>query len=183
MPTPPAAFSPLTITQCGRSRSRSSGSRVLSVRRPTPPTTSPTNRMLIGASIDGGSSQNLGGRRRGIGRGGWWGRPVGVGGAGRRGLVGPAGGGWGGRGGGWGGAGRGGVGGAGRRGLVGPMTGHALGEVPRAVRLAGGAEPVGRVWCGRRAAGHAFGEVPRAVRLRGGAGPLPAGLGRVDRRQ
>src|SRR5579875_2480950 len=152
MPTPPAAFSPLTITQCGRSRSRSSGSRVLSVRRPTPPTTSPTNRMLIGASIDGGSSQNLGGRRRGIGRGGWWGRP-------------------------------GGGGGAGRGGLVGPMTGHALGEVPRAVRLAGGAEPVGRVWCGRRAAGHAFSEVPRAVRLRGGAGPLPAGLGRVDRRQ
>src|SRR5918992_3729022 len=44
MPTPPAAFSPFTTTQSGRWRSRSPGRSAASVRRPTPPTTSPTNR-------------------------------------------------------------------------------------------------------------------------------------------
>src|SRR5918992_192348 len=44
IPNPPAAFSPFTTTKSGRCRSRSSGSSSASVRRPIPPTTSPTNR-------------------------------------------------------------------------------------------------------------------------------------------
>src|SRR5918998_2454299 len=44
IPSPPAAFSPFTTTKSGRCRSRSSGSSSASVRRPIPPTTSPTNR-------------------------------------------------------------------------------------------------------------------------------------------
>ena len=46
-PDAPAAFSPLTTTKSGAWRSRSSGSSARSVRRPMPPTTSPTNRSLI----------------------------------------------------------------------------------------------------------------------------------------
>src|SRR5215210_1178991 len=48
MPTPPAAFSPLTTTKSGRWRSRRPGSSEASVRRPSPPTTSPTNRSFTG---------------------------------------------------------------------------------------------------------------------------------------
>src|SRR5918911_1392291 len=44
MPTPPAAFSPLATTKSGWWRSRSEGSRSARVRRPIPPTTSPTKR-------------------------------------------------------------------------------------------------------------------------------------------
>ena len=50
MPRPPATFSALTTTNVGRWRSTSPGSSASSVRRPSPPTTSPTNRMLAGAS-------------------------------------------------------------------------------------------------------------------------------------
>ena len=46
MPTPPAAFSPFTTTKSGWWRSRRPGSSAASVRRPIPPTTSPTNRSL-----------------------------------------------------------------------------------------------------------------------------------------
>src|ERR687895_2925819 len=44
IPSPPAAFSPFTTTKSGRCRSRSPGSTSASVRRPIPPTTSPTKR-------------------------------------------------------------------------------------------------------------------------------------------
>src|SRR4051794_15645687 len=44
MPTPPAAFSPLTTTKSGSCSSRRPGSSAASVRRPRPPTTSPTKR-------------------------------------------------------------------------------------------------------------------------------------------
>src|SRR3954451_5374661 len=44
MPTPPAEFSPFTTTQSGWWRSRKRGSSPASVRRPSPPTTSPTNK-------------------------------------------------------------------------------------------------------------------------------------------
>src|SRR3954452_119227 len=44
MPTPPAAFSPLTTTKSGSCSSRREGSRAARVRRPRPPTTSPTNK-------------------------------------------------------------------------------------------------------------------------------------------
>ncbi len=46
IPSPPATFSPLTITNVGWKRSRRIGRHSSSVRRPTPPTRSPTNRML-----------------------------------------------------------------------------------------------------------------------------------------
>ena len=49
MPTPPAAFSPLTTTKSGSWRSRRPGSSAARVRRPRPPTTSPTNRSLTAA--------------------------------------------------------------------------------------------------------------------------------------
>src|SRR3954463_8607086 len=42
MPTPPAAFSPFTTTKSGWCCFRRAGSSEPSVRRPTPPTTSPT---------------------------------------------------------------------------------------------------------------------------------------------
>jgi len=51
MPTPPAAFSPLTTTKSGAWRSRSAGSSAASVRRPRPPTTSATNRSFIERSL------------------------------------------------------------------------------------------------------------------------------------
>src|SRR5688572_20221551 len=54
IPTPPAAFSPLTTTKSGWCASRMPGSREASVRRPIPPTTSPTNR-----SFTAGDSANL----------------------------------------------------------------------------------------------------------------------------
>src|ERR671917_1843615 len=44
MPTPPAEFSPLTTTKSGRCASRMPGRSAASVRRPRPPTTSPTKR-------------------------------------------------------------------------------------------------------------------------------------------
>src|SRR3954453_470072 len=44
MPTPPAAFSPLTTTKSGSCSSRRPGSSAARVRRPRPPTTSPTKR-------------------------------------------------------------------------------------------------------------------------------------------
>src|SRR3954462_9904205 len=47
MPRPPAAFSPLTTTKSSSSSSRSPGSSAASVRRPIPPTTSPTKSNLI----------------------------------------------------------------------------------------------------------------------------------------
>src|SRR3954471_24539039 len=50
MPSPPATFSPLTTTNVGAKRSRSAGSSPSSVRRPRPPTRSPTKRMVAGAS-------------------------------------------------------------------------------------------------------------------------------------
>jgi hypothetical protein len=50
MPRPPAAFSPLTTTNVGAWRSRSAGSRPSSVCLPSDPTTSPTNRIVAGAS-------------------------------------------------------------------------------------------------------------------------------------
>src|SRR3954453_10379443 len=50
MPRPPATFSPLTTTNGGAWRSRSAGSSPSSVRRPRPPTRSPTKRMVAGAS-------------------------------------------------------------------------------------------------------------------------------------
>ena len=50
MPRPPAAFSPLTTTNVGAWRSRSTGSSPSSVRLPSEPTTSPTKRMVAGAS-------------------------------------------------------------------------------------------------------------------------------------
>jgi hypothetical protein len=46
MPSPPAAFSPLTTTKVGLELLAQRGSRPSSVRRPSPPTTSPTKRML-----------------------------------------------------------------------------------------------------------------------------------------
>ena len=48
IPTPPAAFSPLTTTKSGAWRSRSSGSSAERVRRPSEPTTSPTKSSLTG---------------------------------------------------------------------------------------------------------------------------------------
>ena len=54
MPTPPAAFSPFTTTKSGSCASRISGSSAASVRRPMPPTTSPTKR-----SFTAGDSANL----------------------------------------------------------------------------------------------------------------------------
>src|SRR5918996_618514 len=54
MPSPPAAFSPFTTTKSGRWRSRSPGSSCARVRRPMPPTTSPTKR-----SFTAGDSANL----------------------------------------------------------------------------------------------------------------------------
>src|SRR5918996_2277108 len=54
MPSPPAAFSPFTTTKSGRCWSRSPGSSAASVRRPMPPTTSPTKR-----SFTAGDSANL----------------------------------------------------------------------------------------------------------------------------
>src|SRR5918995_2618926 len=53
-PTPPAEFSPFTITKSGWWASRIPGSSAASVRRPMPPTTSPTNR-----SFTVGDSANL----------------------------------------------------------------------------------------------------------------------------
>jgi hypothetical protein len=47
IPTPPAMFSPLTTTKVASWRSRSSGNRRSSSRRPALPTTSPTKRMFI----------------------------------------------------------------------------------------------------------------------------------------
>ena len=46
MPRPPAAFSALTTTKVGSWSARSLGSRPSSVRRPSPPTTSPTKRIF-----------------------------------------------------------------------------------------------------------------------------------------
>ena len=54
IPTPPAAFSPFTTTKSGSCASRMPGSREASVRRPIPPTTSPTKR-----SFTAGDSANL----------------------------------------------------------------------------------------------------------------------------
>jgi ABC-2 type transport system ATP-binding protein len=54
IPTPPAAFSPFTTTKSGWCESRISGRSAASVRRPMPPTTSPTNR-----SFTAGDSANL----------------------------------------------------------------------------------------------------------------------------
>src|SRR5215212_11715481 len=54
MPTPPAAFSPFTTTKSGSCASRISGRSDASVRRPMPPTTSPTKR-----SFTAGDSANL----------------------------------------------------------------------------------------------------------------------------
>src|ERR687892_1972746 len=54
MPPPPAAFSPFTTTKSGWYRSRRPGRSAASVRRPIPPTTSPTNR-----SFTVGDSANL----------------------------------------------------------------------------------------------------------------------------
>src|SRR5918997_686437 len=54
MPTPPAEFSPLTTTKSGVCASRMPGSSEASVRRPSPPTTSPTKR-----SFTAGDSANL----------------------------------------------------------------------------------------------------------------------------
>src|SRR5829696_8073236 len=54
MPMPPAEFSPFTITKSGWWASRIPGSSAASVRRPMPPTTSPTNR-----SFTVGDSANL----------------------------------------------------------------------------------------------------------------------------
>src|ERR687889_1286656 len=54
IPTPPAAFSPFTTTKSGSCSSRMAGSSAASVRRPMPPTTSPTNR-----SFTTGDSANL----------------------------------------------------------------------------------------------------------------------------
>src|ERR687885_1672356 len=53
MPSPPATFSALTTTKVGAWRSRSAGSSPSSVRRPSPPTRSPTKRMVAGASGTG----------------------------------------------------------------------------------------------------------------------------------
>src|SRR6187397_33529 len=47
MPRPPAAFSPLTTTKSSASSSRSPGSSAARVRRPIPPTMSPTKSSLI----------------------------------------------------------------------------------------------------------------------------------------
>src|SRR4051812_22163703 len=44
MPTPPAAFSPLATTKSGACSSRRPGRSPARVRRPSPPTTSPTKR-------------------------------------------------------------------------------------------------------------------------------------------
>src|SRR3954465_14304728 len=49
IPRPPAAFSPLTTTNVGWWRSRSAGSSPRSVRLPSDPTMSPTNRIFAGA--------------------------------------------------------------------------------------------------------------------------------------
>src|SRR3954447_16860893 len=49
MPTPPAAFSPLTTTKSGWWASRIAGSSAANVRRPMPPTTSPTKRSFTTA--------------------------------------------------------------------------------------------------------------------------------------
>src|SRR5215210_7468898 len=54
MPTPPAEFSPFTTTKSGWWASRIPGRSAASVRRPMPPTTSPTNR-----SFTAGDSANL----------------------------------------------------------------------------------------------------------------------------
>src|SRR5919202_1033221 len=53
MPSTPATFSALTTTKVGAWRSRSAGSSPSSVRRPSPPTRSPTKRMVAGASGTG----------------------------------------------------------------------------------------------------------------------------------
>src|SRR5947209_18815478 len=52
IPSPPAAFSPLTMTKSGASSSRSAGSMPSSVRLPKPPTRSPANRMLMAFSME-----------------------------------------------------------------------------------------------------------------------------------
>src|SRR5919201_1932558 len=54
IPTPPAEFSPFTTTKSGWCSSRIPGSRAASVRRPMPPTTSPTKR-----TFTAGDSANL----------------------------------------------------------------------------------------------------------------------------
>src|SRR5665213_927274 len=46
-------FSPLATTKVGEYRSRSDGSRPSRVRLPSPPTTSPTNRTLMGLILPG----------------------------------------------------------------------------------------------------------------------------------
>src|SRR3712207_815033 len=51
MPTPPAAFSPLTTTKVRSSSSRGTGSSASSARRPVRPTTSPTNRIETAGAI------------------------------------------------------------------------------------------------------------------------------------
>src|SRR5919107_2521125 len=51
IPRPPAAFSPLTTTNVGACSATSPGSRPSSVRRPRPPTRSPTKRMVGRASM------------------------------------------------------------------------------------------------------------------------------------
>src|SRR5215207_3245706 len=53
MPTPPAAFSPLTTTKVGTYSSSSAGSRARSVRRPRPPTTSPMKRIVVSGTRGG----------------------------------------------------------------------------------------------------------------------------------
>src|SRR5919197_578302 len=47
IPTPPATFSPLTTTKSRPNSSRSPGRSARRVRRPGPPTTSPTNRIAV----------------------------------------------------------------------------------------------------------------------------------------
>src|SRR3954468_23829073 len=69
IPRPPATFSPLTTTNVGEGRSRRAGSRPRSVRRPRPPTRSPTKRMVAGAAgtahtLAHGADERTGGQRR-----------------------------------------------------------------------------------------------------------------------
>src|SRR3954447_4389634 len=74
IPRPPATFSPLTTTKVGAWRSRRAGSRPRSVRRPSPPTRSPTRRMVAGASgtahtLAHGPNERTAGHRRPAARG------------------------------------------------------------------------------------------------------------------
>src|SRR5512133_1964413 len=79
IPSPPATFSPLTTTNVGARRSRRPGSRPSSVRRPRPPTRSPTKRMVAGASgtahtLAHGADERTGGQGRAGARGAGGGR-------------------------------------------------------------------------------------------------------------